>query len=126
MGKEKKKKELLANMSTQFRSVCRAKNVPPGDFPDMNKFCSVARELDFSEFPKVDGGRLKKGKLMEALDEVLAVEIPHLLEQMPSIQYSGGPTEGKKKHTDDELRELAANSGAGPGASAVAKNVYGW
>ena len=42
-GFEKKKKELIDTMPAQFRTVCRARGLSPGDFPDIGKFTNVAR-----------------------------------------------------------------------------------
>ena len=32
---------------------------------EITKFCAIAKELNMTEFPRVDGTRLKNGKLME-------------------------------------------------------------
>ena len=42
-GFEKKKKELLESMPAQFRTVCRARGLSPGDFPDLQKFVAGPR-----------------------------------------------------------------------------------
>ena len=67
MGISAKKKKLCEEktMGGIFRAAHTKYNIPPGDFPDISKFCSIAKELEFTEFPRVDGGRLKNGKLMQ-------------------------------------------------------------
>lgn len=45
-GKEKKQRKLLANLADHFRSVQREYHLPPGDFPDMQRF--QARRCLFS------------------------------------------------------------------------------
>lgn len=82
-GFDRKKKELIDTMPAQFRAVCRAKGLSPGDFPDINKFTAVAKELDFSVFPKLSGGRLKKGKSLAELEVALSDTIPNLMEWLP-------------------------------------------
>ena len=52
-GFQKKKQELLNSMPAQFRTVCRARGLSPGDFPDLQKFVAVAKEVDFAQFPRV-------------------------------------------------------------------------
>ena len=52
-GFQKKKQELLSSMPAQFRTVCRARGLSPGDFPDLQKFVAVAKEVDFAQFPRV-------------------------------------------------------------------------
>ena len=51
-GFQKKKQELLSSMPAQFRTVCRARGLSPGDFPDLQKFVAVAKEVDFAQFPR--------------------------------------------------------------------------
>ena len=51
-GFQKKKQELLNSMPAQFRTVCRARGLSPGDFPDLQKFVAVAKEVDFAQFPR--------------------------------------------------------------------------
>ncbi|KAJ1445769.1 P-loop containing nucleoside triphosphate hydrolase protein [Pelagophyceae sp. CCMP2097] len=82
-GFEKKKAELLETMAAQFRAVNRARGLSPGDFPDMAKFVAVARELDFTQFPRVGGGRMRKGKALEGLEIAMEETIPKLMEYLP-------------------------------------------
>mmetsp|Transcript_20164 Transcript_20164/g.80480 ORF Transcript_20164/g.80480 Transcript_20164/m.80480 type:complete len:529 (-) Transcript_20164:1360-2946(-) len=82
-GFDRKKKELIDTMPAQFRAVCRARGLSPGDFPDIKRFTQVAQELDFSAFPKVSGARLRKGKALDDLDRTLAETIPALMEYLP-------------------------------------------
>ena len=58
-------------MPAQFRTVCRARGLSPGDFPDLQKFVAVAKEVDFAQFPRVNGSRMKKGKMMQELEAAL-------------------------------------------------------
>uniref|UniRef100_A0A7S2W2F2 Dynamin-type G domain-containing protein n=1 Tax=Rhizochromulina marina TaxID=1034831 RepID=A0A7S2W2F2_9STRA len=90
-GQEKKQRELLdpTKMSEVFRTVHRKHNLPPGDFPDIKKFIAVAGDLKFTEFPRVDGSRLRNGKLLEQLDLVVREDIPKILESMPGLAGSG-------------------------------------
>ena len=37
-------------MPAQFRTVCRARGLSPGHFPDLQKFVAVAKEVDFAQF----------------------------------------------------------------------------
>ena len=82
-GFQKKKQELLNSMPAQFRTVCRARGLSPGDFPDLQKFVAVAKEVDFAQFPRVNGSRMKKGKMMQELEAALNNAIPALMEFLP-------------------------------------------
>ncbi|KAH8046711.1 hypothetical protein JL720_16303 [Aureococcus anophagefferens] len=66
-GFDKKKKELLDTMPAQFRTI------------------------DFTEFPKIAGGRLRKGKAMTDLDHALNVTIPGLMEFLPRGRRDDDP-----------------------------------
>eukprot|EP00614_Pseudopedinella_elastica_P002462 CAMPEP_0172593716 /NCGR_PEP_ID=MMETSP1068-20121228/12960_1 /TAXON_ID=35684 /ORGANISM="Pseudopedinella elastica, Strain CCMP716" /LENGTH=428 /DNA_ID=CAMNT_0013391365 /DNA_START=128 /DNA_END=1414 /DNA_ORIENTATION=- len=106
MGMKKKQEKLCdpAEMANVFRTVHKKHNLPPGDFPEMRKFLSVARELSFSEFPKVDGSRLKGGKLLEQLDTAMSTDIPRLLESMPGMTGTGTTkSSGSQSATADDL-----------------------
>eukprot|EP00968_Pinguiococcus_pyrenoidosus_P012739 scaffold1130_cov195-Pinguiococcus_pyrenoidosus.AAC.100 len=111
MGLEKKKQALLADMPGVFRAVCRKYNLPPGDFPDIAKFTQIASEMDFKTFPRLNGARLKGGKLMKALEDGIGTllrsaksrsalpswlaqreTIPKLLEHIPTISGTAGST----------------------------------
>mmetsp|Transcript_1536 Transcript_1536/g.3924 ORF Transcript_1536/g.3924 Transcript_1536/m.3924 type:complete len:129 (-) Transcript_1536:210-596(-) len=70
-------------MPAQFRAVCRARGLSPGDFPDIQRFTAVARELDFSAFPKISGTRMRKGKALADLETALTDTIPALMEFLP-------------------------------------------
>jgi EH domain-containing protein 1 len=106
MGMKKKQQQLCepAAMSEVFRSVHKKYNLPPGDFPEMKKFLSVARELNFSDFPRVEGSRLKNGKLLEELDKAMSQDIPRLLESMPGMANQGNiSTKAAAYSAEDEI-----------------------
>jgi len=77
-GKKSKQQELIANLPEVFRSVMKLYNLAYGDFPELEGFTDKLREQDFSEFPKL------KPKMLELLDELLSVDIPKLMEKLPS------------------------------------------
>ena len=55
-GFQKKKQELLNSMPAQFRTVCRARGLSPGDFPDLQKFVGGGEGGGFCPVP--EGQRL--------------------------------------------------------------------
>ena len=106
-GKEAKQRALVESLDTTFRSVHKKRNIPPGDFPDLNKFKSVAREMNFTEFPRIDGSRLKNGKLMTELDRAMSEEIPRLMENLQGIAEAGAmnhSSPGEHPKLDDVYR----------------------
>ena len=117
MGKKAKQQALCdpVAMADVFRTVHKKHNLPPGDFPDIRKFISTARELDFCEFPKHDGSRLKNGKLLAELDEAMSRDIPRLLESMPDMQGSG---------TNKAVGGSLGPMGSYAGGFAVTEDIY--
>ena len=53
------------------------------------QFVRVATDMNFSEFPRVDGSRLKNGRLMEELDRAVDADIPRLMESLPGMTGAG-------------------------------------
>jgi len=87
VGREKKQKKLIQDMPNVFRTVMKKYNLAPGDFPDINKFSQKLEETKFNEFATLSQS------MIDGLDRVLNVDIPKLMEQLPS-----------EKDTPDMLR----------------------
>lgn len=82
MGKEKKQQKLINDLPNVFRTILKKYNLAPGDFPDINRFSEKLKEAKFSEFSTLST------KQIEELDQVLNVDIPKLMEQLPSEKDS--------------------------------------
>jgi GTP-binding protein EngB required for normal cell division len=78
MGKDKKQKELIANITTVYQEIAKERGVALGDFPDPKMMQEKLGPLDFKKFSKLDK------KKMDALDEMLNTEVPKLLQMIPS------------------------------------------
>jgi hypothetical protein len=89
MGKEKKQKKLIADLPNVFRTVMKKYNLSPGDFPDIQSFSSKLAESKFTEFNTL------KDKQIEELDRVLNVDIPKLMELLPSERDSPAALKAK-------------------------------
>jgi len=72
-GGKQKKEELIKNMLEIYREVKRTFRLPPGDFPDLERFKESLKDHDFDTFAKMDE------KLINRIDEVLGVDIPRLM-----------------------------------------------
>jgi len=77
IGKEKKKKELIANLDKIFEQLQREHNISPGDFPDVNKMRENLQNVDFTKFYAL------KPKLLEVVDGMLSSDIARLMAQIP-------------------------------------------
>eukprot|EP01111_Echinosteliopsis_oligospora_P016010 TRINITY_DN6518_c0_g1_i1.p1 TRINITY_DN6518_c0_g1~~TRINITY_DN6518_c0_g1_i1.p1 ORF type:complete len:524 (+),score=116.24 TRINITY_DN6518_c0_g1_i1:40-1611(+) len=84
-GKEAKQNELIENLATEFKKVHKNGHLPPGDFPDVEKFRENLKLYDISKLPKLHN------KMIDAVDEVLMVDFPKLMQQFP-IDAKAKPT----------------------------------
>lgn len=82
MGKEKKQKKLIADLPNVFRTILKKHNLAAGDFPEIPQFSAKLAETKFSDFHSFNQ------KTIDALDQVLNVEIPRLMEELPSEKDS--------------------------------------
>ncbi|GAM18969.1 hypothetical protein SAMD00019534_021440, partial [Acytostelium subglobosum LB1] len=92
-GKDSKQQELIANLDKEFQKIERIYNIPAGDFPDVDKYRNILKVHDFSKFPKINP------KMLEPLDEALAIDFPQLLQKFP--------LDGTHKPTPYELNPFA-------------------
>lgn len=72
-GKDSKKQELMDNLEKEFREVERMYKLPPGDFPDPNRFRVHLGDIDLDKMSKINS------ELFERINEVLSTEIPRLM-----------------------------------------------
>mmetsp|Transcript_38872 Transcript_38872/g.39557 ORF Transcript_38872/g.39557 Transcript_38872/m.39557 type:complete len:148 (+) Transcript_38872:154-597(+) len=90
LGKADKQKRLIDNLDREFLACARRYNLPLGDFPPVDKYRSILREIrDISEFKKLDKN------LVYDMDKMLTHDIPMLLQKATrsspsSSQSSGG------------------------------------
>lgn len=77
-GKDKKQKELLANLPQVYAEIAKEKGVALGDFPHPDQMKEKLATMDFAKFKKLDK------KKMDALEQMLSVEVPKLLQMIPT------------------------------------------
>ncbi len=78
MGREKKQQKLINDLPNVFRTIMKKYNLSPGDFPDINKFSEKLKDVKFSEFSAL------KEEQITLLEKCLTVDIPKLMEELPS------------------------------------------
>ena len=76
-GKSSKQAELIHRMPTIFTKVQKMTNLPPGDFPDIEKFKNGLAEMDFTKLPKLSQ------RLMDKLQQALNEDLPRLMLEFP-------------------------------------------
>ena len=85
-GKDAKKEEMIKNLLNEYREVKRLYKLPPGDFPDINKFGTQLKDHDFDSFPRLNMSMIQK------IDDVLSHDIPLLMQKI-SPSHGIPPTE---------------------------------
>ncbi|GLT38142.1 hypothetical protein SLA2020_124080 [Shorea laevis] len=73
MGKAKTQQRLIDNLEDEFAKVQREFHLPRGDFPNVEHFKEVLSGYNFDKFEKL------KPKMIQAVDDMLAYDIPELL-----------------------------------------------
>ncbi|KAJ1392494.1 P-loop containing nucleoside triphosphate hydrolase [Sesbania bispinosa] len=73
MGKAKAQQKLIDNLASEFGKVQREFHLPPGDFPNVEHFRETLRGYNIDKFEKL------KPKMIQAVDDMLAYDIPNLL-----------------------------------------------
>lgn len=76
-GKQSKKDNLIGNLDQVFNTLHKSKNIPVGDFPSCRLMREKLAEYDFTKFPKLNVA------LLDAVDEMLAVDIARLSKMLP-------------------------------------------
>eukprot|EP01026_Neomeris_dumetosa_P031985 TRINITY_DN2534_c0_g2_i1.p1 TRINITY_DN2534_c0_g2~~TRINITY_DN2534_c0_g2_i1.p1 ORF type:complete len:563 (-),score=89.04 TRINITY_DN2534_c0_g2_i1:198-1886(-) len=71
-NKQKAQEKMLEQMDKFFLQVQQEHHLPPGDFPDINRFCDILKNFDLSSFPKLDK------KQIASLEQCLTEELPAL------------------------------------------------
>ena len=118
-GKQKKQQELIDNMSDIFHMIQTEYRLPSSDFPPMDRFVEVVANMDFSTFPKF------KPELFDALDEVLAHDIPEIMSMLPKPQDdAGAETEHENPFAEIELQKGTATWRVTSAHKAECDNVF--
>ncbi|GMH25001.1 hypothetical protein Nepgr_026844 [Nepenthes gracilis] len=73
VGKSKAQQRLMDNLEDEFGKVRREFHLPIGDFPNVEHFREVLKGYNMDKFEKL------KPKMIQAVDDMLAYDIPELL-----------------------------------------------
>lgn len=73
MGKAKTQQRLIDNLEDEFGKVQREFHLPVGDFPNVEHFREVLSGYNIDKFEKL------RPKMIQAVDDMLAYDIPELL-----------------------------------------------
>jgi len=75
MDKKGVQKKLLQNLDQEFQKIQRQEQLPPGDFPDVDRYREILGSFDLWKFPKYDRKQLR------IFDQVLRVDVPNLMKE---------------------------------------------
>ncbi|QHO26665.1 EH domain-containing protein 1 [Arachis hypogaea] len=78
LGKAKAQERLIDNLASEFVKVQREFHLPPGDFPDIEHFREILSGFNIGNFERL------KPKMIQAVDDMLAYDIPNLLKNFKS------------------------------------------
>ncbi|XP_074582603.1 EH domain-containing protein 1-like isoform X1 [Curcuma longa] len=73
IGKAKTQQRLIDNLEDEFGKVQKEFHLPPGDFPDVEHYREVLSGYNLDKFERL------KHKMVQAVDDMLAYDIPELL-----------------------------------------------
>jgi hypothetical protein len=106
-GSKQKKEELIKEMLNVYREVKRTYRLPPGDFPDLERFKEMLKDHDFDTFAKLDE------KLVGRLDEVLGTDIPRLMAMIaPPRTREGSNPPGQQQQQQPRDNPFGGSAGA--------------
>jgi len=76
-GKAKQQAQLIANLVSIYQEIAKDRGLALGDFPDPRSMQEKLQGTDFKSFPKLNK------KALDAVESMLAVDVPRLLELVP-------------------------------------------
>jgi len=86
-GKSKEQAKLIQNIQQIYFEVAKERNLPLGDFPEPKIMQEKLQSQDFTKFKSLDK------KKMAMLEEMLTVDVPKLLQLIPSEQVKDAELE---------------------------------
>jgi len=78
-GKETKMKELIDNLDREFGEIQHQYKLPPGDFPNVDKYREKLLDKNFSNFPKTSD------RLITLMDDVMTRDLPILMNSVSPL-----------------------------------------
>ncbi|CDS40913.1 Receptor Mediated Endocytosis family member [Echinococcus multilocularis] len=83
IGKETKKKELIANLPAIYENLSRTHHISIGDFPSIDRMRELLAAQDFKSFSNL------QPKLIAGVEKMLSVDIAKLMQMIPQEQKVG-------------------------------------
>ncbi len=80
IGKETKKKELIASLPAIYENISRTQRISIGDFPPVDKMRELLANHDFKSFNHL------QPKLIAAVEKMLSTDIAKLMQMIPQVR----------------------------------------
>ena len=77
-GKDSRKKDLIKNLESVFRTLQADYDIPAADFPDPTALAEKLKKQDFTKFPTYDKA------VIERVDRMLSDDFPKLMKLIPA------------------------------------------
>jgi len=109
------KKDLIKNLSREFKEIERIHKIPPGDFPEIKTMQELLMVHDFSNFDS------RSDRMFEVIETVMTIDLPKLMKTLaphksqlttnPFAENNWAITEGMKQGYDDLFNSLGPKNG---------------
>ena len=99
-GAKSRQSKLISNLATEFTKVQALYDLPPGDFPDIERFQEKLKLIDLSTLSKVSS------RMIAAVSETLSSDLPSLLEAFPQTNATFNSLIARNPFSDDVMTKL--------------------
>ena len=77
-GKDSRKKDLIKNLDSVFKTLQSEHNIPAADFPDITILAEKLKKQDFTKFPTFDKA------VIDRVDKMMSDDFPKLMKLIPA------------------------------------------
>ena len=77
-GKDARKRDLIKNLDSVFKTIQTEHDIPAADFPDPLALAEKLKKQDFTKFPTYDKA------VIERVDKMLSDDFPKLMKLIPA------------------------------------------
>merc|ERR1711892_1107799 len=99
IGKDQKKRELIAKLDETYKRIQKEYSVPAGDFPEIARMRKVLETSDFNNFPRMNES------MLGAVDEMMRSDITDLMKKIPQEQSMQDKISTKTSRDEADDRE---------------------
>ena len=79
IGKSTKKQEILSNLDKLFEKLHKDRDIPQGDFPEVERMREQFQNVDFADLPKMNNEHIT------ALNDILRYDLTELVSEINNM-----------------------------------------